>query len=238
MQEKSGAGLIDLLQLVVAPEWMIGNVVCVGRIDQPVSDFEPHRKLVESGEVGRVVRALHHDQQEGISRKHRVTSAFRRGMPVKLGIRSSPGRLVTQFVAQVCADHPALALVAAHNRLPIRKPLGFWIFSVVPKAIAIGLATTPVRSAYMVIEDHHDMGVGQRADDRVHNFHSMSASKLWVCFHRIIGHQRIVLQRLIGPRQAHGVHAQIDNLFHYGGQRSMVEASSNKVLLIEAVPID
>src|ERR1700688_250221 len=168
MQQKSGACVIDLLQLVVAPEWMIGNVVCMRRIDQPVSDFEAHRKVVESDEVGRVVRALHYDHQEGISRKHGVASEFRRGMPVKLGIRSSPSRLVPEFVTQVCADNPALALVSANNSLPIPKPLGLWILSVVPKAIAIGLTATPVRSAYMVIEDHHDMGVSQRADDRVH----------------------------------------------------------------------
>ena len=82
------------------------------------------------------------------------------------------------------------------------------------------------------------MGVSQRADDRVHDFHSVFAFELRVCFHRIIRHQGISLQRLIGPRQAHRVHAQVGNLFHDGGQRSMVEASSNKVLLIEAVPID
>src|SRR6202034_45089 len=111
------------------------------------------------------------DQQERISRKHRIASAFRGGMPVKLGIRSSPSRVVTEFIAQVCADNPALALVAADNRLPIRKPLGLWIFSVVPKAIAIAITATPVRSAHMVIEDYHDVGVSQRMDDRVHNLH-------------------------------------------------------------------
>ena len=51
MQQKSGPRVINLLQLVVACEWMLGNVVCVRRIDQPVSDFEPHRKFVEPGEV-------------------------------------------------------------------------------------------------------------------------------------------------------------------------------------------
>src|SRR6202034_4767587 len=101
------------------------------------------------------------DQQERISRKHRVASAFRGGMPVKLGIRSSPSRVVTEFVAQVCADNPALALIAADNRLPIRKPLELRIFSVVPKAIAIGVIAAPIRSADMVIEDHHDMGISQ-----------------------------------------------------------------------------
>jgi hypothetical protein len=40
---------------------------------------------------------------------------------------------------------------------------------------------------------------------------------LRVCFHRVIGHLRIVLQRLIGPREANGVDAQINNLFHNGG---------------------
>src|ERR1700722_9428836 len=166
MQQKSGVCVIDLLQLVVTAEWMIGNVVCVRRIDQPVSDLEPHWKFVKSEEVGRVLWALHHDQEERISCKHRIASTFRRGMPVKLGVRSSPGRAVTEFIAQVCADNPALALVAADNRLPIPNPLGLWILSVVPKAIAIALIAAPVRSAYMVIEDHHDVRISQRVHDR------------------------------------------------------------------------
>ena len=74
-------------------------------------------------------------------------------------------------------------------------------------------------------------------DHRIHDLHRMLAFELRIGLHRIIRHQRIVLQRLIGPRQSHRIHAQVDNLLHDGAQRSVVEAADHKFLLVESVPV-
>ena len=89
----------------------------------------------------------------------------------------------------------------------------------------------------MVVEDDHDVGVSEGADDRVHHVHRPLALKLRVRLDGVIRNPGILFESLIGPREPNGVHAEIDNLLHDRLQRGMVEATNDVFLFIEAVPI-
>src|SRR5438045_5883117 len=108
-------------------------------------------------------------------------------MPVEFGIGAAPCCAIAKLVAQVRAHHPALVPVAVSDRLPVGQPVGLGVFGVVPKAVVVGLAATPVGMAHVVIEDNHDACACQGLDHGVHDLHGVLAFELGIGGDCVIG---------------------------------------------------
>src|ERR1035437_4896992 len=102
-------------------------------------------------------------------------------MPVELRIRSAPCCSTSQLVAEVGPYYPGLMLVAPGNRLPIGKPVQLGILIVVPEPIAIVVATAPVGSTHMVVENHHKVGSCERTNDGIYHVQGALAFERKVC---------------------------------------------------------
>jgi len=94
VEQVSGARVVGLPQSVVVLELLLGGGVGVRRVDQAMGDLEHNRQLGEPGEVGRVLRPLHHNEKIGIGAENDVTASFSGGMPVESWIGAAPLRPV------------------------------------------------------------------------------------------------------------------------------------------------
>ena len=90
----------------------------------------------------------------------------------------------------------------------------------------------------MVVEDDHDVCASQSGDDGIHDVHGVLSLELRIGRDGVVGHKRIALERLIGPRQPNGVHAEFLDLANDGSQRSVIQSPGHVLLFIEAEPID
>src|SRR5215469_7429631 len=98
-------------------------------------NWQSHGKLGDPGEVGGVMRSLHHDQEAWVCAKHRRSSPFRGPVPVPFGVVSAPGSAIAQFIAKICSDYPLLLAIALRDRCPVSEPAILGKLSAVPQSI-------------------------------------------------------------------------------------------------------
>ena len=101
--------------------------------------------------------------------------------------------------------------------MPVGQPFSFWIVGVVPEAVAVFIVAAPVGAADVVVEDDHDVGLGEGFYDRVHHLHRVLAFELRVRFDGVVGDDGVVLEGFVGPGKADGVDADLLDLVDDGG---------------------
>jgi hypothetical protein len=95
----------------------------------------------------------------GIDGEDGVATALGGGMPVSAGT-ASLGGVDAWLVAEIGTDDKLIALVTLDHAWPVGQPTGFWVAAVVRECVAV-VAATPLGVAVLIIENHHDAGLGE-----------------------------------------------------------------------------